>query len=319
MIKTDAKDSLFGEGTRLTNNTQSKRIPLPILETFDRESFQRQYAIPMQPVILKGAAVSWSAVKTWTPKYFAAKYKDVQITPKVNLPDAEVPYVYKDKNHSQEMTIGEFVELMQSRTRCYFDKVNMNCLEELHNDYDFKELGACNIHVTNLWVGAFTCSGLHYDWCDNLLVQVHGTKKVVLVSPEDSPNLYPFADNHTKSQVSCENPDIKAQPLVKNVTFLDGFLEPGDVLFIPKGWWHYLRSSESSIMLTCWYGTPQTPMDQFKIVVRMGRPSIWFGLMRDFLWHGVLQKPYEYRLYGQDPTGQMTYELVVSLLQFWRR
>ncbi|MDJ0676979.1 MAG: cupin-like domain-containing protein [Calothrix sp. MO_167.B42] len=319
MIETIAANGQAGEGTRPANNAQPKRIPLPILENFDRELFQREYVAPIQPVILKGAAASWAAVKSWTPKYLATKYKDVQITPKVNLPDAEVPYVYKDKHHRREMTIGEFVELMESGNSCYFDQVNMNSFEELHNDYNFEELGAWNLHLTGLWVGSSTCSGLHYDWSDNLLVQIHGTKKAVLVSPEDSPNLYPFPDNHTKSQVGCENPDIKAQPLVKNVTFMDGFLEPGDVLFIPKGWWHYLKSSESSISLTCWYGIAQTPMDQFKIMVRMGRPSIWFALMRDFLWHGVLQQPFEYRLYGLPPTGQMSYELVTSIVQFWRR
>ncbi|MBW4507947.1 MAG: cupin-like domain-containing protein [Scytonematopsis contorta HA4267-MV1] len=319
MIKTVATNGLFGKGTLPANNTQPKRIPLPILKQANWGLFQRQYVIPMQPVILKGAATSWTAVKSWTPKYFATKYKDVQITPKVNLPDTEVPYVYKDKNYSQKMTIGEFVELMQSGNRCYFDQANMNCFEDLHNDYNFNKLGAWDVHVTNLWVGASTCSGLHYDWCDNLLVQIHGTKKAVLVSPEDSSNLYPFADNHTKSQVSCENPDIKAHPQVKNVTFMDGFLEPGDVLFIPKGWWHYLKSSESSITLTCWYGIVQTPMDQFKTIVRMGRPSIWFAFVRDFLWHGVLQRPIEYRLYGQITTGQMAYELLTSFLQFWRR
>ncbi len=164
MIKTIAKDGLFGEETQLDDNVQPKRIPLPILEKFDRELFQREYAIPMQPVILKGAAVSWSAVKSWTPQYFAAKYKDIQITPKINLPDAEVPYVYKDKNHRQEMTIGEFVQLMESGNSCYFDQVNMNSFEELHNDYNFQELGAWNLHLTGLWVGSSTCSGLHYDW-----------------------------------------------------------------------------------------------------------------------------------------------------------
>jgi len=50
----------------------------------------------------------------------------------------------------------------------------------------------------------------------------------------------------------------------------------------------------------------------------MARPSIWFALVRDFLWHGVLQRPVEYRLYCLPPTGKMAYELFTSLWQFWR-
>jgi Cupin-like domain len=319
MIKTIDTANQIVEGTPSTNNTQPKRISLPQVEKFERELFEREYSTPGKPAILKGAASSWRAVTSWTPQSLAAKYKDIKINPKVNLPDSEVPYVYKDKNHRQEMTIGEFVKLMESGNRCYFDQANTKSFEELRNDFDFKELGAWDLKLIGLWIGASTCSGLHYDWSDNLLVQVHGTKKAVLASPEDSPNLYPFPDNHTKSQVAAENPDLKAHPRLKYVTLLDGNLEPGDVLFIPKGWWHYLKSSESSISLTCWFGISQTPMDQLKTIIRMRRLSIWIALVRDFLWYGVLNRPFEYRLYGLPPTGQMTHELLVSLLKLRRR
>jgi lysine-specific demethylase 8 len=295
---------------------QPKRLFIAILDNFNQEQFQKEYVIPGLPVILKNAAASWPAIKYWTPQYFADQYKDVQITAKVNLPDAEVPYLYQSKDYCQEMTIGEFVELMETGNSCYFDQVNINFYKELHNDYNFQEFSVCNPNLAGiLWVGSSTYSGLHYDWSDNLLAQIHGTKKVVLVSPDDSLYLYPFPDNHTKSQVACENPDLKAQPKLKNVTFIDGFLEPGDVLFIPKGWWHYLKSSQKSITLTYWHGISLTPMDQFKIICRMNCPSIWFTLIRDFLWYGLLKQPIEYRLYGLPPTGKMAYELLISWLK----
>lgn len=44
---------------------------------------------------------------------------------------------------------------------------------------------------------------------------------------------------------------IAAHPLARNVTPYDVELDPGDMLFIPIGWWHQVRALNFSVMLTC--------------------------------------------------------------------
>jgi tRNA wybutosine-synthesizing protein 5 len=66
---------------------------------------------------------------------------------------------------------------------------------------------------------------------DNLLIQVVGTKKVVLYSPDDVDKLYLKGD---KSQVlDIDKPDLDKYPLFANLNRYECLLTPGDVLFLP--------------------------------------------------------------------------------------
>lgn len=103
----------------------------------------------------------------------------------------------------------------------------------------------------NLWVGP---SGhvecLHYDPMDGTLVQLHGTKKIVLFPPSQSRNLYPFpVISHLKhglrlrcwfSQVTIVSPDFEAYPNLREAFThrMEVILQPGEALYIPAGWWH---------------------------------------------------------------------------------
>jgi len=291
------------------------RIPIPEMAGFDRDVFEREFRAPAKPAVLRGAASSWQATREWSPEAFAERFRDVVITPSVNLPDTEVPYQFRDVDHRQSMTVAELVSRMEQGDRCYIDQAVMGTYPGLEDEIDFGSLEPPNVLALLVWIGSRTRSGLHYDYVDNFFAQVHGSKLVVLAAPEEAPNLHVFADSHTKSQVAPQHPDLRAHPRIKRVTLFESNLEPGDVLYIPKGWWHYLASSERSISLSCWHGTPLGPMHDVKVMMSIHRPGPWLRLVRDFLWHGLLQRPYARRLYSPPPTGVMLYELVTGAVR----
>ena len=39
----------------------------------------------------------------------------------------------------------------------------------------------------------------------------------------------------------------------RNVPFVDCILEPGDLLYIPIGWWHYVRGLSVSFSVSFWW------------------------------------------------------------------
>jgi len=39
----------------------------------------------------------------------------------------------------------------------------------------------------------------------------------------------------------------------KKAEYVEGILEPGDGLFIPVGWWHYVRSLDVSFSVSFWW------------------------------------------------------------------
>jgi tRNA wybutosine-synthesizing protein 5 len=66
---------------------------------------------------------------------------------------------------------------------------------------------------------------------NNLLIQVSGTKKVVLYSPADVDKLYLKGD---KSKIlDIDNPDLEQYPLFAKLDRYECTLTPGDVLSIP--------------------------------------------------------------------------------------
>lgn len=55
------------------------------------------------------------------------------------------------------------------------------------------------------------------------------------------------------AQVDVENPDVVQFPDFLNASYQECVLEPGDVLFIPKQHWHYVRSLELSFSVSFWW------------------------------------------------------------------
>ncbi|KAG6511277.1 hypothetical protein ZIOFF_029336 [Zingiber officinale] len=111
----------------------------------------------------------------------------------------------------------------------------------------------------NFWMNmAKSRSSTHYDPHHNLLCMVSGCKKVVLWPPSACPILYPMpvygeASNH--SAVSIEKPDLSLHP--RAVHYEESsqkiILRPGDVLFIPEGWFHQVDSDDLTIAVNFWW------------------------------------------------------------------
>jgi hypothetical protein len=137
----------------------------------------------------------------------------------------------------------------------YNSAVNQDALKCLSDD-----LGTLDEYLRHepgrveamFWIGPKnTFTPLHHDLTNNLLVQFVGRKRVILVSPAETPRLY--NDVHVFSRVgnlAAPDLDLAAYPLVEGVTFAEVILNPGDALFIPIGWWHQITSLDFSVSAT---------------------------------------------------------------------
>ena len=52
------------------------------------------------------------------------------------------------------------------------------------------------------------------------------------------------------SEVDCENPDYEKYPLFQKIPIIEVTLNPNEVIFIPVGWWHTVKSLDISISLS---------------------------------------------------------------------
>ncbi|CZR69211.1 uncharacterized protein PAC_19111 [Phialocephala subalpina] len=126
--------------------------------------------------------------------------------------------------------------------------------------------------LLNAWFGpAGTISPLHVDPYHNILTQVVGRKYIRLYAPRESTKLYARGvedggvdmENTSALDIGVlagwdgtEDEQLEARekfPLFKQAEYVDCILEDGECLYIPVGWWHYVRSLSVSFSVSFWW------------------------------------------------------------------
>ena len=266
------------------------------------------------PITIRGAFSSQAA--GWNPERMAVQWPDLKIDYTDDLPSHGVPYFAASRNHQASTTLPNFVDLLRAGRRCYMNQASIAKFPELKAAFDPAPLTCGRVFAFNVWMGGVTRSGMHYDNADNLFVQVYGRKRAVLVSPEESRFLYPFPDNPSKSQVDPENPNLKSFPAFSECGIWRTELGPGDCLFIPRGWWHFLAAEDISISLNLWHGDTLSEMKRIRMFLA-GGPTVVWRTAADFVYHGLLRRQHTNRMFSPAPPGVRAFEFLRA--KFLRR
>jgi hypothetical protein len=108
-----------------------------------------------------------------------------------------------------------------------------------------------------LWLGSAqsekkSVTGLHCDYVNGFLCQVFGRKKVIMYAPDQEEYLYPKrAYNMYRS--CWTGPDVvdyEKYPLFKHAKPIEFILNPGEVLFIPFGWYHCIFALDTVMSIS---------------------------------------------------------------------
>ncbi|CAI4228660.1 unnamed protein product [Auanema sp. JU1783] len=237
----------------------SKNISIQQHDLSD-EAFYEQYGLPNLPVHIRNLVQSWPAFTKWNFEYL----NDVMGH---RLVPIEIGTKYTEDGWSQKIIsanefFGKCNESSGDEGIHYLAQHRLlDQIVELKADITTPSLctvtGASEEDTEkNLWIGPQgTVSPLHTDPRHNLFCQVYGRKFLRLIPPTDTEHVYPIQDGilTNTSQVDVEHPDYEEFPNFAKAQCFDVILEAGDALYIPKKWWHFVKSLSPSISVSCWF------------------------------------------------------------------
>lgn len=231
-----------------------KTTQIPRVENISKEEFIEKYYKPQRPVLIEGLTKNWEAFHKWNLDYIKEHAGD-QVVPLYNNEPT------KGKQNSAEpatkMKMQDYIELIKTKPtdlRIFFYDLKAR-LPELLDDFEFPEIGLKFFkRLPVLFFGGEGSKVLpHYDMDLADLVHFHfqGTKSVMLFSPTQTKHLYkiPFAV-HNLETIDLDNPDFEKYPALQYVEGLHATMKHGDALYMPSGYWHYIKYLDGGFSMT---------------------------------------------------------------------
>jgi hypothetical protein len=229
--------------------------PIDVVETISAEDFREKYLLPRKPVVIKDLARNWPAYQKWTMDYM-----------KETVGDVEVPLYDSSKADpaapinaaTTKMKFADYIDLIKEKPtdlRIFlFDPIKS--APQLLEDYIApKDLmgGFLDKYPNMFFGGEGSETFLHYDIDLAHIFHTHfnGRKHILLFANKWKSRLYkiPYA-TYALEDYDITNPDFEEFPALEGVQGIECFLEHGDTLFMPTGWWHYMKYLDGSFSIS---------------------------------------------------------------------
>lgn len=234
-------------------------MPIDVVEDITKEDFREKYLIPRKPVVIRNMAKKWPAYQKWTMEYIKEVVGDVEVP----LYDSSKADPAAPINSSaMKMKFGEYIDLIQrepTNLRIFFFDPIKNAKKLLDDYISPKDLmgGFLDKYPSMFFGGKGSETFLHYDIDMPHIFHTHfnGRKKILLFDNKWKERLYllPFA-TYALEDYNIANPDFEKFPALNGIEGIECYLEHGDTLFMPTGWWHYMEYLDGSfsISLRAW-------------------------------------------------------------------
>ncbi len=220
--------------------------PVDIVEGISPRSFKKEYLYKEKPVILRGLWKDYPASKKWTLEYFKEQLGDIE----VGVFDAKLQKEDRSfKQPDRKMRFSEYLDTITSDKESDVRLFLFNIFKhkpELKKDFSYPPLTRFYIKIPFMFFGGKNSKvRIHQDmdWSNVFLTQLYGQKEVYLFHPKYSKLLYKYPFG-VHSSVNIDAPDYQKYPGLKYVRGLHCIMEPGDTLFMPSGYWHYIKYPE---------------------------------------------------------------------------
>jgi hypothetical protein len=229
--------------------------PIDTVDTISPADFKKNYLDPRRPLVIKGLTKNWPAHDKWTPEYL----KQVVGDKVVPLYDSSKADPSKPINSATtHMPFPEYMDLIRStptELRIFFFNIFKHAPQLMDDIVMPKDLmgGFLESMPAMFFGGSNSVTFLHYDIDLPHIFHTHfgGRKHVILFENKWKRRLYCIPNaTYALEDYDVLNPDTKKFSALEGVEGTEVFLEHGDTLFMPTGYWHWMKYLDGSYSLS---------------------------------------------------------------------
>ena len=275
---------------------------LPVMENVNQQQFDEDIRPAGKPVILRGLVKNWPAVQSGQTSSHAIgnylKQMDNQRPAMtfVGPPEVEGRYFYSPDMRGfnfekrQIPLSATITKLLEQKNAA--DPISIyagatpasDLLPDFGTSNPMPLLG--NEVPPLVWVGNSARIAPHFDASENIACSVAGKRTFLIFPPDQVNNLYVGPLEHNMAGQPASIVDPKAIDLNKFPRFETAMkaakiaeLEPGDAIYLPALWWHYVESSGPfNVLVNYWWnsvkkGPPMTALALSMLTLRELPPA----------------------------------------------
>jgi hypothetical protein len=221
-----------------------------------RDEFLQEYYTTNRPVIITGMMDDWPAMRKWNLDYFAERFGDRVVEVQMGR-NAGGNYEVEREKYVHKIRFADFVEKVRTsgETNDFYltannNSLNRKTLPELWDDIvQIPEYLAADQPGGFFWMGpAGTITPFHHDLTNNFMAQVIGRKRIKIAPSWDLPAMRNSL--HCFSQVDGRVTPPTPRPSREEPQILELILNPGEILFLPIGCFHYVEGIDISVTVS---------------------------------------------------------------------
>ncbi|WP_317205305.1 cupin-like domain-containing protein [Janthinobacterium sp.] len=222
---------------------------VPRIGKLDAAAFRARAANGL-PFVITGLVQRWP-LSALTPQTLRERFSHLQVRARVG---DYINTAFAADRAMQDMSMLEYLELVATGAQDLPPYLGNLELPELNSmcywpGY-FSKMGP-----PRFWLGpAGTVTPLHCDYDDNIFAQIWGTKRIFLAPPHHDEFLYTREANAILfgSPFDPEAPDFEKFPLARQASMIECIVHPGELLYVPAGWYHQVRALTFSLSSNRW-------------------------------------------------------------------
>ncbi|WP_416879372.1 cupin-like domain-containing protein [Litorimonas sp.] len=275
---------------------------LPIMENVTRQQFDETIRPAGKPVILRGLVKDWPAVQSGQKSpdeignYLKQMDNQKPAMTFVAPPEVKGRYFYapdmrgfnfEKRQIPLSATIDKLLEQKNTPDPLSIYAGATSASDLLPGFGVANPMPLVSDEVSPLvWIGNSARIAPHYDTSENIACAVAGTRKFLVFPPHQIDNLYVGPLEHTVAgqPVSLVDPqhfDAEAYPKFESAMreARVAHLKPGDAIYLPALWWHYVESAGPlNVLVNYWWnsvdkGPPMSALALSMLILRELPPA----------------------------------------------